>query len=195
MEPKLKVDDAVIIVKANPEDLKPGDIINFTAFESETNLTHRITKKEFTANGYEFRTKGDNSGSEDAFITTQDRILGKYFMRIPKLAKFLDFTSQKPYVIAILVAIILLIQFVCGALENKLGPAKSGSAVAAITADAHTEDPPAAAQQLSEQPAEAEQFAKPQQQEAIDEHARRLQGVFVESWEDEKGSASDETEE
>jgi signal peptidase len=181
MEPKFKIDDAVIVVSADPNDLRPGDIITFTV-DTGAVLTHRITQKELTASGYVFKTKGDNSGAEDAWVTPQDRIIGKYFVRVPKLKAFLNLTEQRPYIILILVAIILLIQFICGVLERKLKPA----AVAAVAADTPGPQLEAAPLPSLELPVTAEQAA-PKEQTG--------QRLFTEGPHSEKGSASDETEE
>lgn len=136
MEPKIRINDVVIIGKANPNNLQPGDIITFTAFEANAVITHRITAKTLTANGYEFKTKGDSNNIEDPFVTPQDRIIGKYLVCIPQLAALLDFTTKKPYMIAVLVVIILFIQFLCGVAERKLQPVIPKTAATSGTAGA-----------------------------------------------------------
>jgi len=124
MEPKINVDDVVIIAKTDAAKLKPGDIITFTAYETDAVITHRIVDIESTVNGYVFTTKGDRNNVEDSFFTPQDRLIGKYVMRIPKLAVFIRTCTEKPVYIVALVFIILLIQFLCGVFEKKLKPAQ-----------------------------------------------------------------------
>ena len=190
MAPKINVNDAVIIQKADPEKLMPGDIINFLAFESETNFTHRITSKEYTANGYEFKTKGDANNVEDTFVTSQDRILGKYVMRIPKLGNFLDLTSQKPYVIVILVILIMLLQFLCGVAERKFGSNRNQKNILPeMTEEIRKTEESVVVDDLdtkSGQHIEAVQQEQPQ--------VSQVEGLFLEKVENEKGSTGYETD-
>ena len=122
MLPKLVPGDLIIISKTSAAKLKPNDIITYTAFESETIITHRITSVTQGPTGYEFRTKGDFNTSEDSFVTPENRIIGKYVMVLPKLATFVEFTTTRPYIIVALVLLILLIQFLLGFAEKKLKP-------------------------------------------------------------------------
>lgn len=122
MAPYIVKDDAVVVSKADPEKLKQGDIITFTAFESDVTITHRIINVEKTDQGYEFRTQGDNNNTEDSFVTTEDRIIGKYFLKIPKLQSFMNITIQRPYAIAVIVGVVILIQFLLGLAEKALKP-------------------------------------------------------------------------
>ena len=178
MIPTLNVNDAAVVASTDPAKLDVGDIMTFYAFEAEAVVTHRIINKELTATGYEFKTKGDNNNVEDPWVTPQDRIIGKYLFRIPKLATFLDITKQRPYLILALVAIILLIQFLCGVGERKLKPVKAEAATEVV---ATTENAAVAAEDQLEFATETETN-------------QQLPGIVVESWNNEKGSASDEKE-
>jgi signal peptidase I len=201
MAPVFRVDDAVIVnAKSDIAKLNPGDIITFTAFESEAVITHRITNKEITATGYEFRTKGDNNNVEDSFVTSQSRIIGKYVTRIPQIAVWLEGALAKTYIVALLVAAVLLIQFMLGTLEKKLNPVKE--VIAAETqAEAQTETGGEGPQLVAEGQVAAEPVAglqvaaeeqgtteQPQQQT---DALRQFQGI-AESWNNGDGSASDE---
>lgn len=126
MEPEISVNDAIIInTSVTSDDLAVGDIITFRAFESDIIITHRIIGVERTANGYEYRTKGDNNPSADTFTTPEDRIIGRYVMRLPQLASALALTVERPYLIAIIVASVILVQLILGFAEKKLKPAPS----------------------------------------------------------------------
>ncbi|MCL1974908.1 MAG: signal peptidase I [Firmicutes bacterium] len=195
MTPVFNMDDAVIICNTNTDKLEPGDIICFTAFENNAVITHRITNKEITAHGYEFRTKGDNVSDEDVFVTPQDRIIGKYIMRIPKLQTFLDLTKQKPYILVGLVVLILLIQFLCGVAERKFKPVIADNIqVEAVSANEDSTQLTAEQQQLlieQQQAVIEQQRAMLEQQMAM---AQQVQNVDTESWNKEKGSTSHETD-
>ena len=200
MEPRLKVNDAVIVVATDPNELRSGDIITFTAFETNAIITHRIVDKKLTDKGYVFTTKGDNNQSVDTFETPQNRIIGKYLMKVPQLATFLDYTAQRPYMIAVLVVIILLIQFICGFAERKWQPVKAEEVPAVTTpAPVATEQPVIAqAPVIAEQPVIAPApviMEQPVIVQAPVMETRQLQGLMIESLEKDKGSASDETNE
>lgn len=89
MVPNINVNDAVVIFRSNPKNLKIGDIITFSSSDpnySGLTVTHRIIGKELTDSGkYVFRTKGDNNNTEDPALVDESKIYGKVFFRIPKL--------------------------------------------------------------------------------------------------------------
>lgn len=89
MVPNINVNDAVVIFRNNPKNLKIGNIITFSSSDpnySGLTVTHRIIGKELTDSGrYVFRTKGDNNNAEDPALVDESKIFGKVFFRIPKL--------------------------------------------------------------------------------------------------------------
>lgn len=89
MVPNINVNDAVVIFRSNPKNLKKGDIITFSSSDpnySGLTVTHRIIGKELTDSGrYVFRTKGDNNNAEDPALVDESKVFGKVFFRIPKL--------------------------------------------------------------------------------------------------------------
>lgn len=89
MVPNINVNDAVVIFRINPKNLKKGDIITFSSGDpnySGLTVTHRIIGKELTDSGrYVFRTKGDNNNAEDPALVDESKVFGKVFFRIPKL--------------------------------------------------------------------------------------------------------------
>lgn len=123
MEPKIFVNDAIIInTSVTSDDLAVGDVITFRAFESDVIITHRIIDIERTEQGYEYRTKGDNNPSMDTFTTPEDRVIGRYVMKLPQLAAILAFTVERPYLIALIVVSVILVQLLLGFTEKKLKP-------------------------------------------------------------------------
>ena len=125
MAPVMAKGDAIIVNTKSADELKVGDIISFYAFDGEIVVTHRITKITQTENGPEFATKGDNNNVTDGFVTPGSRVIGEYVFRIPQFGGFLTSIKEKPYVIIMPVAIIILIQLLLGNAEAKLKPAKS----------------------------------------------------------------------
>ena len=126
MEPEILMDDAILVnTSVTSDNLAINDVITFRAFESDIIITHRIIGIERTENGYEYRTKGDNNPSADLFTTPEERIIGRYVMRLPQLASVLALTVERPYLIALIVASVILVQLILGFTEKKLKPAIS----------------------------------------------------------------------
>lgn len=124
MVPIFNEGDAIFVINTNPENLYPGDIITFYAFdESRTIITHRITSKEFSENeGYLFSTKGDANLSEDNFKVPTKDIIGKYFYKIDNVSEFMFRIREKPYEVFIIAAVFLLLDFVIRSLKKYFSP-------------------------------------------------------------------------
>lgn len=122
MVPSLLTNDAIFVTETASEKLAEGDIITFYAFESDTIITHRITGVSHTEQGYEYSTKGDNNNVGDAFTTPDSRVIGRYFAKIPQFGVFLDTITSRSYLIAVVVAVILALQFLLGAVERCVKP-------------------------------------------------------------------------
>ncbi len=89
MDPTIKVEDAIIILREEPTDLKVGDIITFLSSDprySGLTITHRIVGIEKSENGdLFFRTKGDNNNAEDSALVSSKNIFGRVILKIPKI--------------------------------------------------------------------------------------------------------------
>ena len=114
MEPNINVYDVIINTKVSSEDdLDVGDIITFYSDAIDTGgytITHRITEIVETEEGRIFFTKGDNNQEEDNGYITFDNIVGKKFIRIPKLGRLQMFISSKTgWFLIILIPAILII--------------------------------------------------------------------------------------
>lgn len=123
MAPRINIDDAVIVNSSvAPGKLGKGDIITFSAFESDTVITHRIVSVEDGDQSYSFRTKGDNNNSEDSFTTPASRVIGKYIFKIPRLAAVFNTTRERPYIIAIVVVAVIVLQILIGVAIKYMKP-------------------------------------------------------------------------
>lgn len=89
MEPTIKVEDAIIILRHEAKDLEVGDIITFLSSDprySGLTITHRIVGIEKSKNGdIFFRTKGDNNNTEDTALVSAKNVFGKVILKIPKI--------------------------------------------------------------------------------------------------------------
>lgn len=83
MKPNINEGDLVIIDKCNIEDLKVGDIIEYS-MEHYT-IVHRVIKILNGKNGIELIMKGDNNLKEDKEVVKADSLVGCYRYRIPYL--------------------------------------------------------------------------------------------------------------
>ena len=86
----IEVGDLIFVDKAEPQDLKVGDVIAFK--EGGVVVTHRIIDIQRSAEGkLLFHTKGDANNAPDLLPTPQDRLVGVYMGRIPKVGDFAIF--------------------------------------------------------------------------------------------------------
>lgn len=89
MHPTIKVEDAIVIQRKEPDELKVDDIITFLSSDprySGLTITHRIVGIEKSRDGQLFfRTKGDNNNSEDSTLVKPDNVYGKVILKIPKI--------------------------------------------------------------------------------------------------------------
>ena len=97
MVPTINVQDAIIIRREEPENLKQGDIISFLATDSYYSgkvITHRIIGIEHAEDGsLLYRTKGDNNNVADGTLVNEDNVYGKVLFRIPYLGYIRQFLS------------------------------------------------------------------------------------------------------
>lgn len=98
MVPTIKINDAVVVFRCNPKNLKVGDIITFSSTDpsySGLTVTHRIVAKNYTKEGkYVFTTKGDHNNTEDAALVQESDIYGKVIFKIAKLGYIRNFLTK-----------------------------------------------------------------------------------------------------
>jgi len=92
--------DILLVTKANPEKLKVGDIIIFTA-GTQNPIIHRIIKINETPTGKIFSTEGDNNNGQLSFEDriTENQLIGKATLRIVPYGgwiKLIFYEFQKP---------------------------------------------------------------------------------------------------
>ena len=114
MEPAIKVQDAVIVMRTEPKNLKKNDIITFDSKDprySGITITHRIVGVEHRGtNKALFRTKGDNNNTDDSALVKGEDIYGKVILRLPKIGYMQFFLSQKyGWIIAIVIPCLAII--------------------------------------------------------------------------------------
>jgi len=108
MYPTLKVNDLIIVTKADPSQLKVGDIIVFYhPYNKEERIVHRIYQV-ISYSPPAFRTKGDNNPYPDHWIVTGDLIIGKVIAVIPYIG-IIPRMFTPPYSYYIIILIIFLI--------------------------------------------------------------------------------------
>ncbi len=78
MSPTFRMDDVILWIKAEPSELKVGDIIIFRhpTLPDIDNVVHRIVDIQFDGGKYSFRTKGDNFADADRFYVPEANIHG-----------------------------------------------------------------------------------------------------------------------
>lgn len=94
-EDHIEVGDLIFIGKADPKDLKVGNVIAFMQENSTTVVTHRIIEVTTGRDGkLAFITKGDANNIEDGTPVSEDRLVGIYKSRIPKVGDFALFLQR-----------------------------------------------------------------------------------------------------
>ena len=117
MVPKINVNDAVVTMRVGEKQIHVNDIITFLSKDIETRgtpITHRVVgivyedKDNKKVLGY--RTKGDNNNTQDFALIKPDEVLGKVYIRIPKVGYLQSFIS-KPigWVVCIVIPCLILI--------------------------------------------------------------------------------------
>ena len=107
MEPEYNIGDVIIIREKPEEEIKIGDIINYTSENGIDTITHRVVDIiEKDGQNY-YKTKGDNNNSEDSELVKYSQVKGKLVFKISKLGTVITkmFTGTG---ITILFAVIIL---------------------------------------------------------------------------------------
>lgn len=100
MLPTIQVKDVVVTKKIAEERLEIGDIITFISPDPRfggISVTHRIIEKIYdeTQGIYKYRTQGDNNNIADGTPVSNDYILGKVILKVPKLGYIQDILASK----------------------------------------------------------------------------------------------------
>jgi len=108
MEPAIMTGDIILI--HSQDNYFKNDTITFHGSEGRT-VTHRIA--EITQNNGKqfFTTKGDANRSEDEDSITQDKIIGKVTLVIPKLGYLVAFSKSLPglIILALIPAVLFIL--------------------------------------------------------------------------------------
>lgn len=116
MEPTISVNDAVVVKRVSDDDVNVGDIITFssnTGYYAGYSITHRIVAKLINRSGnFVYRTKGDNNAKADMSLVSNDSILGKVILKLPKVGYIQAFVlSPVGFVVSIIFPVILVILY------------------------------------------------------------------------------------
>ncbi len=85
----IEAGDLIFARKVDADKLVEGNIISFMEEDSTSVTTHRIIEIIVDENGeHTFITKGDANNVEDMVPVTEDRIVGIYQFRIPKVGDY-----------------------------------------------------------------------------------------------------------
>lgn len=101
MVPKINVQDAVITMRVSEKQIKKNDIITFVSKDIETRgtpITHRVVgivyEDDNKTKVLGYRTKGDHNNTQDFAIIKPDEVLGKVYLRIPKIGYVQAFLTK-----------------------------------------------------------------------------------------------------
>ena len=85
MEPKYNVGDMIIVRETPKEKIKVGDVIKYISKNGIDTITHRVVDIIQKDGQIHFKTKGDNSNSEDPELVNYDQVKGTVAFKISKL--------------------------------------------------------------------------------------------------------------
>ena len=107
MEPIIKVRDAVLVRRYDPDDIKVGDVVTYRATDETYYgilITHRVVDIQYENGKKLYITKGDHNPTIDRSPIEDSQIYGKVVMRIPKIGYIKYFLiSSYGWIIAIVV--------------------------------------------------------------------------------------------
>ena len=107
MEPIIKIKDAVIIRRTDPDKIKVGDVVTYRATDESYYgilITHRVIDIKYENGKKLYVTKGDHNLTEDRSPIEGGQIYGKVVMRIPKIGYIKYFlVSSYGWIIAVVV--------------------------------------------------------------------------------------------
>ena len=127
MLPTIKVKDIVVTKKINEERLEIGDVITFISPDPRwagISITHRIIDIYYdeTKGIYTYKTKGDYNNVADAVPVSNDNILGKVILKIPKLGYIQDLLASKGgLIICVLIPSLAILSYDIMKVLKKLG--------------------------------------------------------------------------
>lgn len=102
----IEIGDLIFVGKANPAELKTGDVISF--MQGETVVTHRIVETQIVGDGsVQWVTQGIANNAPDVQPVTESNLVGIYLFRIAKVGGFALFL-QKPLSMVLFIGIPLL---------------------------------------------------------------------------------------
>ncbi|MBD3204072.1 signal peptidase I [Candidatus Woesearchaeota archaeon] len=76
--------DIIFLRGKSPEDIEVGEVIVFMGNRPDP-IIHRVVKKENKNDKIYFQTKGDHNPTKDPYKTSQEKVIGKAFFRVPWL--------------------------------------------------------------------------------------------------------------
>lgn len=97
MIPSINVYDAVVTIRVSEDKIKIDDIITFISKEIETAgtpITHRVIGIVDTESGIKYRTKGDHNNTPDFALISPNEVIGKVYLRIPRLGYLQTFMTK-----------------------------------------------------------------------------------------------------
>lgn len=109
MSPALKPGDLIIDKNIEAKDIKLGDIITYK-LNNNIIITHRVTDIVNRNEEIFFKTKGDANNVEDEALISEDKVIGKYALKIPYAGFALNFIKGKMgFALFIIIPAVLLI--------------------------------------------------------------------------------------
>lgn len=110
MEPTFFDGDLVLVTRQAQYDV--GDVIAYEIddyYLTERFVIHRIVGK--TPNG-EFLTQGDNREDVDSWMPVPAQVIGRSFLKVPKVGRVVAFLQEEPWRLAVAAGVAMILSVV-----------------------------------------------------------------------------------
>ena len=134
-EDHIEAGDLIFVDKTDVTSLEVGDVIAYMEEGSTAVITHRITKIETDSDGkLLFTTKGDANNAEDIAPVKEERVVGIFSSRIPKVGDFAMFLHE-PLGMVLFIAVPLLVFIIYDIIRRQRYARKEKENVAVLEAE------------------------------------------------------------
>ena len=127
MLPTIQVKDIVVTKKIPESKLEIGDIITFISPDPRwggISITHRIIDIYYDEDEgvYTYKTKGDYNNIADAVPVSNENILGKVILKVPKLGYIQDLLASKGgLIVCVLIPCLAILSYDIMKIFKKIG--------------------------------------------------------------------------
>lgn len=111
MAPSIQPGDIVISKIVEPKDIKIGDVISYRT-DNGIPIIHRVVGLDEKDGKIIFETKGDANAAKDPMPVLQEKVIGRFVYKIPRLGYVVQFIKSRVGFLLVIIAPIILMSAV-----------------------------------------------------------------------------------